>query len=331
MAEQGLDVDEVLASLPSIGKMLYRSRYRAIDYTAGGGLPQPDSRVYLTMAGLYHVKDHRAMDIIGGLLAFMSAMSDARQQIANNPFTVPNVNVSLSSVRKALGADTADLRWLAEVAEHEWPGMSVIRQSGAHDVSGRLGLVAKADFLTIEQYLTAITAATTPQQQTTILDYRDPNALAQAITNFDITCELVLKSQLIKKPALTRTALFGQDAASHSDLQAGVSALGELLSELQVPGKKPSHPTGRLLGYLAGEMPNIDQARVQDAINLMDAVREIRNSGVHPKPSDKLIAAHDLLGLAFPVRDPAEAWNIIRAQMDVAFSQLQEEIYAARP
>lgn len=81
---------------------------------------------------------------------------------------------------------------------------------------------------------------------------------------------------------------------------------------------------------LANELPTIDQVQVKVAIGLMDAVRDIRNSGVHPKPSEKLIAAHDLLGLPFPVRDPAEVWNVIRAQMDAAFSIIQEEIYVAR-
>lgn len=102
------------------------------------------------------------------------------------------------------------------------------------------------------------------------------------------------------------------------------------MSDLQVPGKQPTHAVGRLLGYLVQELPNIDQVRVQDALDLMNAVREIRNSSVHPKPSAKLIAAHNTLGLPFPIRDPAQAWNIIRAQMEAAFGMMQEEMYAAR-
>jgi hypothetical protein len=40
--------------------------------------------------------------------------------------------------------------------------------------------------------------------------------------------------------------------------------------------------------------------------------------------------AHELVGLPFPVQDPANAWDVIRAQMDVAFGSLQEQILAAR-
>ncbi len=330
MEQRGLDVDEVLAGLPSIEMLLYRGRYRAIGYTSGGGLPQPDSRVFLTMAGLYQVGDHRAMEIIRGMLAYLRAMSKRRDSIGGHPLEVVNVAVGLQEVLEQAGIDRADLAFIAAVAEHEWPGMSVTCPS-PEMVSGSLGLLRKAEFHTIEEYLNAITAATTPQRATTILQYHDPNALVRSITNFDITCELVLTHRLVKAPALTRTALLSQAAATHSDLQAGISALGELLSELQVPGKNPSHATGRLGSYLATQLPAIDQSRVQQALDVMDAVREIRNSGVHPMPSAKLIAAHELLGLTFPVREPAQGWNIIRAQMEHAFSLLQEEIYAARP
>lgn len=130
-----------------------------------------------------------------------------------------------------------------------------------------------------------------------------------------------------------RSALLAQAAQSHSDLQSCLSALGQLIGELRVPGNSPSHPTGRLKAWLVSKLPALDQAaqsRVQDAIDLLDAVRQIRNSGQHPKPTKQLIAAHELLGLPFPIQDPANAWNIIRAQMDIAFGSLQEEIYAAR-
>ena len=194
---------------------------------------------------------------------------------------------------------------------------------------GEMSLLTDVNFYTIEEYLTAITAAVTPQQLTPITEQWDPQTLARAITNFDITCELTLGVSLIKKPAIDRTVLFAQDAISFPDLLAGISSLGELLGDLQVPGKKPSHPTGRLFAYLEEKFPGINSARSKGAIDLMDAVRELRNSGAHPRPSDKLLEAHERLGLPFPLRDPAQAWNIIRARIVSAFNALQEEIYAA--
>jgi hypothetical protein len=166
-----------------------------------------------------------------------------------------------------------------------------------------------------------------------VLEYHDPRSLLRTIDHFDVTCELVLKQPLISKPAMARSALLAQEAQSQSDLQSGLSALGEIIGELRVPGGNPNYAVGRLLTWVTSQLPNLDQAsqaRVQDAIDLLNAVREIRNSGQHPKPHRQLIDAHELLGLPFPIQDPAAAWDTIRAQMDVAFGTLQEEIIAAR-
>jgi hypothetical protein len=283
------------------------------------------------MAGLYHIEDHAKMPIVHAVLTYLRSMSAARAQIADHPFDVPRINVTLKQALKPEGIDQTIIPWVSAVAQREWLAMRVTPQLDQNDATGELGVLTEANFFTIEEYLNALTAVTTPQQPTAILEYRDPRALGRSITNFDIACELVLKSPLVKKPAIDRTALFALDAATYSDLQTGISALGELMSGLDVPGKNPSYATGRLLVHLVHKLPNIDMVRIQEAIDLMDAAREMRNSGAHLRPSAALIAAHDTLGLPFPIRDPAQAWNIIRAQMEAAFGTLQEEIYAARP
>jgi hypothetical protein len=331
----GLDAGEVLNSFPSV-EFNAHTRYSAFFADSSGSVIQDDSQVRLTMAGLFHVNDHFAMEIIGALLTYVRALSDARAQAAQDPFNVPRMSVSLAESLEGADLNKELLPWATAIADREWPGMrinnrQVFNNGVIIDVSAELGVLPEAYFYTIEDYLNAVATAITPQRPTAVPQYRDPRSLSRSITNFDITCELVLQAPLVKKPALDRTALFVQDAASYTDLQSGISALGELFGDLQVPGRNPSYATGRLLSHLVQALPNIDQARVQDALNLMDAVREIRNSGVHPKPSAKLIAAHEQLGLPFPLRDPAHAWDVIRAQMDVAFSILQEEIYAARP
>lgn len=332
MRQLGLDAASALNGLPSIGKTFYRGGYRAAwCSTAGGGVPQRGDIVYLTMAGLYHLP-RESMPIITALLAYLRELTRAQEVIADHPFDVPNVNVGLAESLKATGIDEQVLPWAAAIAEHEWPGMNVHRQPATNDVSGALGLLREANFNTIDEYLNGITVVTTPQQPTTVLEYRDPRALVRAISHFDVTCELVLGQPLIKKPAMDRSALLVQEAQSHSDFQSGMSALGEVIGELQVPksGKDPNYATGRLLAWLAGQLPKIDQMRVQDAIHLLNAVRAIRNSGQHPKPKKELIEAHNRLGLPFPIQDPGNAWDIVRAQMDTAFGTLQEEILAAR-
>ncbi len=331
MRQRGLDAREVISSFPSVGLPSSRAHYSAIWVDSSGQVIQSSSEVRLTVAGLYHIKDQLAVDTINALLAYLDGLTAACRRAAEDPFVMRDSSATLAATLKAAGWGMAIGRHASVIAVNEWPAMRVSPFGGEGDVSGGLGLLGAVNLDDAEECLVAVTAAMMPQQPATILQYRDPRALSRSITNFDITCELVLQKKMVKKPALDRTALFVQDAASYTDLQAGISALGELLGDLDVPGPKSTHPTGRLLAHLVHELSSIDQSRVQDALNLMDAVREIRNSGVHPKPSAKLIAAHERLGLLFPLRDPAHTWDVIRAQMDVAFSILQEEIYAARP
>jgi hypothetical protein len=332
MRKQGLDARSVIGGLPTIGKLQYHGGYAPAGYLSSGGIPTANSTVYLTMAGLFHIP-HPAMPIISTVLAYLRQMTRIQEVIAHHPFDVPDVTVSLREAMMAEGLEEKAIPWAAAIAEHEWPAMQSSRRKNPDDAFGRLSLLGEANFHTIEEYLLAITAVTTPQQATTILDYRDPRVLLRTIDHFDVTCELVLKQPLVVRPSMGRSALLAQDAQSHGDLLSGLSALGEIIGELRVPGRDPNYATGRLLSWLSQELPKLTQAactRIQSAIDLLDAVRDIRNSGQHPKPKKQLIAAHELLGLSFPIQDPQNAWDIIRAQVDVAFETLQEEILAAR-
>jgi len=229
------------------------------------------------MTGLYHTKAREAVGgIVSGVLAFLRGVSSARAQIASHPFDVPDIRVSLNDTLSGVD-NKVYLAAVGAIAEHEWLAMQVSKTE--NDWTGRLGLLDRAEFTLISDYLTAITAVCA-EQRTAILTYRDPRALARSITNFDITCELVLNRPLVKRPAISRMLVFGQDAASHGDLKEGISAIWHLTGELDVPKKRsdPPHATGRLLAYLVAGLPTIDQVRVQEAIDLMDAVRDIRNT-----------------------------------------------------
>ncbi|MET8847611.1 hypothetical protein [Amycolatopsis sp. NPDC004625] len=331
MRKLGMDAFQVLESFPSIGINGYRGRYGAVwTEWRGGAHPLPESPVCLTMAGLYHLDDE-AKPIINIVLTYLRTLSTRSEVLAEqNPFGVVEAPVTIDEVFKSQNFDLEFIPSVAAIVEHESPWFRVTPNSEPGQITGELGVLTDANFYSIEEYIDAISALTVPQQPTATTNYINPLTLSRAITSLDVTCELVLKRKLIKKPAVDRTARFALDAASHGDLQAGLSALGEILSELDVPGKKTIHPTGRLLDYLTQELPNADKGRIEGAIAAMEAVRVIRNSGQYPKPNTQLLQAHDHLGLPFPVREPIEAWNVIRAQINAAFTILQEEIYAAR-
>ncbi|MBB1152474.1 hypothetical protein [Amycolatopsis dendrobii] len=332
LRQRGYEATEILSSFPSISPDGSQAHYAAVYADPNTGTYLPDNRVCLTIAGLFHARDHLAMEIIGNFLVYLRALTVAQERIKESPFAVVDVEAGLVAALRDAGRDETTLPWVSKLVGREWLGVQVWNQNANdNDVVSRLSFLTSANFYTVEEYLTAITVAATPMPRVVAPEYRDPRALSRAITNFDITCELVLKTPLITKPAIDRTALFAQDAATDAEFREGLSALGELLGGFSVPGKSPSHAVGRLLDHLAQALPNIDQAQVQRAIDLFDAVRDLRNSSQHRKPSEKLIQACERLGLPFMQRDSKQAWDIVRGQMTDAFTILQEEIYAARP
>jgi hypothetical protein len=162
MRELGLDARGVLGGMPTIGKSFYHGGYGPVGCVSSGGIPTDKSPVYLTMAGLYQVRDHHAMPIIGAVLAYLRHMTRARAAIGESPFEVPNVDVALRDALKADGRDENVLLWAGAIAEHEWPGMRVHRPDD-YTTIGSLGLLSEANFHTVDEYLIAITAATTPR------------------------------------------------------------------------------------------------------------------------------------------------------------------------
>jgi hypothetical protein len=167
MRKLGLDAFSVISGLPSIGRSLYHGGYRAMWVATPGGPPQDDNVVYLTMAGIFHISDGRAFSIGEAVLAYLRQMALAREALGASPFDVPNVNVRLSEALKAEEISEAILPKATAIVDHEWPGMRVFRDAGRFDASGSMGLLREADFGSIEEYLVAITAATTPQLAST--------------------------------------------------------------------------------------------------------------------------------------------------------------------
>ena len=332
MRRMGHNAAEAINTLASVGTSA-RSRYSAIWTSTIGEIPQADEDVRLTMAGLYHIDDPVAMGVIGGVLEYARALSKAQDLIADYPFGGYSPQVFL---RQAVQSENVMfIKAVGAIALHESVIMRVsIAGAQADDCLGRLGRVTSADFTTIEEYLEAVIAAC-PEPRPAAPAYRDQKDLSVAITNFDITCELVLGTQMVALPPISRTVWFGMDVSSLSDLQTAVNAAGEVIAGLKVPGNSPSHATGRLLNHLTGRLANLagnpaGLAVVTDAIAMLDAVRNVRNSGVHSKPARQLFTAYELLDLPLLIVDPASAWNSVRAHLTQAFTALQLEIYAAR-
>lgn len=326
MRRRGHNTMTVLNSFPSVGTYLTH-RYRAVGWWGAEHNADSDGPVYLTIAGLYHLHDDSVANAIGrGLLDFMREMTHAQVAILDSPFSMPDVEVDLRAAVKLTGREHDYVHHMAAIAEREWPGIRFNQTK----LTGHLGTLTSADFSTIADYLAAVTVALAPPSPPAELPFVEPRALLRTLNFLDVTSELVLGHQLVSRPPMDRSSLLALGAVDEAAFQAGLVVLTDILRDLQVPGRTPASGLGRLEGHLLGRLPAIDQAAVRQAVELLDQVRILRNSAVHPKPSPRLQAAHQALGLPFPVRDFTAAWDSVRAHAERALGRLQEEIQAAR-
>ncbi|WP_326806072.1 hypothetical protein OIE49_36695 [Streptomyces sp. NBC_01788] len=326
MGREGYDATATLNSFPAVGTVLTH-RYRAVGWWGTDIRPDREGPVFLTMAGLYHVDDESMADKLGRyLLAFMAKCSGAQRAILQSPFTMPPVDLHLPDYAKEIGAEPY-LKHLEEVARREWPGVHYNEGSK----KGERGLLNKASFSTVEDYLVAVGAELAPPGPSATLPYSERRALLRAINFLDVTFELVLGRRLVVRPPMDRSSLLALDVEDEAGFQAGLVVLTDILRDFDVPGGKPPSGLGRLERHLVEQLPSIDQIAVREAVERLDQIRVIRNSAVHPKPSPGLLTAHQVLGLPFPVRDFPVAWNSVRAHAEKELSRIQEAIQAMRP
>lgn len=327
MRKHGYDAVTVLNTFPVVGRDQVTHGYRAVGWWGADHNPDRNGPVHLTMAGLYHVRSHPTAALLArGLLTYMQELTRRQEAILDSPFQEPDIDVDLAEIAKQVEGASGHVQLMALIAEHEWPGIRFHLGS----LTGRLGALHDADFDALDPYLAAVTAALAPTPPLQALAFSEPRALVRALNFLDITSELVLGKALVPRPPLDRSSLLALDADDEAGFHAGLVVLTDVLRDLHVPGQAPTQGLLRLENYLTGRLPAIDRTVVGQAVQLLDRIRVIRNSAIHPKSSANLHAAHQALGLPFPVRDFTAAWDSVRAHAERAISILQEAIQAAR-
>ncbi|MEU8769140.1 hypothetical protein AB0C94_19490 [Streptomyces griseus] len=328
MRKHGHDAAKVLYSFPVIGHDQVSNGYRAVGWWGHGFTPQSDGPVYLTMAGLYHLQhDQMARDLARGLLAYMQQMTREQDRILDSPFDLPDIDVNLGEVLKEIDGTSPLLQRMAQIADREWPGMRFNKTS----LTGRIGALPSADCDTLDHYLADIAAHLSPPAPPEALSFTEPRSLLRALNFLDVTYELVFGEALVVPPPMDRSSLLALDVDDEAAYNSGLVVLTDILRDFKVPGRSPGSGLLRLEEHLADELPALDRNAVHQAVQLLDQIRVIRNSAVHPKPRPELAAAHHALGLGFPVRDFTAAWDSVRAHAERAVSNLQEAIQSARP
>ncbi|WP_031087661.1 hypothetical protein [Streptomyces sp. NRRL S-1831] len=328
MRKNGHDAAKILYSFPVVGHDQVSNGYRAVGWWGHGSTPQSDGPVYLTMAGLYHLQhDQMACDLARGLLVYMQQMTRKQEKILDSPFDLPNIEVNLGDVLKESDGAGPLVERMATIADREWPGMRFNKTT----LTGQLGVLLAADCDTLDLYLADVAAHLSPPAPPEVLSFTEPRTLLRALNFLDVTYELVFSETLVVPPPMDRSVLLALDVDDEAAYNSGLVVLTDILRDFKVPGRNPSSGLLRLKEHLADKLPALDRDAVHQAVQLLDQIRVIRNSAIHPKPRPELAVAHHALGLHFPVRDFTAAWDSVRAHAERAVSNLQEAIQSARP
>lgn len=157
-----------------------------------------------------------------------------------------------------------------------------------------------------------------------------PTALAlnESCEFLDAVWELEFKRQLFKKSSLVGAAQLALPCRSRADLESRMSALGALLSAIDLPLDADSKDgtLERMKKAIAVQFVGRDVSRATAAIVALQKVTRVRVALQHPAVMTELPKAFATLGLSYVPSDWERTWGQLRGKTLEALTILREEI-----
>lgn len=344
MDQEGLDANAVLASFPTSVPLYGTGPYRAIWTDTG----LPDRPVKLTILGIYRSELlHRSPQYPPIETTFFSVLRyfiNLYRSFRPSPFEVPVVEAKGEELSQLLDRDDPwlELDTLFDLLKHE-PATCFGTLNTLPDGSRRWSVtrhVSEYEGITdVPGYVDRFTSLAPPLPPTRRA-VPSPQALPAALDYLDAIWLRIPghSKSLLRLFSVQRTARLALPAETEGDLDGQLSALGEVLTSLDVPTLTPkpraprrsgADPTlQRLRAYLLKKVPASGHVRVNDAMDTLQDVIDLRHGSHqgHSKTRSKAAAAYGRLGIRYPPSSPAQAWEIIQAETVAALEQVREEI-----
>ncbi len=325
MERLDLDGAAVLASLPRGAH-----NYGAV-WPMRQGAPTPDTRVGLTVAGMSNLAGGEL--VVDAFVRLVGAMAAFRADVELDPFSDTRPRMTRGDVLALAGAFEVDEGRLLDLMQKEPPtwhcqanrpspddwtielAPEIRRFAGVRDVAG---------------YLDRLSRYTSPPARAPEEKLVSPFTLPGSIDYLDAVWRLRFGERLVVPPGVERSARLAYAAASPEETDNRLSALAELLKQLNVPGAPgvSGHPLSRLRRFLTDALPQEAHARVYGAIEVLDAARQARAASQHQAAQRDAIDAYHVLGLSFPVTNWSAAWQRIQAVVTLAFDAIRDELQA---
>ncbi|MEV0453823.1 hypothetical protein [Catellatospora methionotrophica] len=325
MDHYGLDIDEVFGSLPYLSAQ--HLHYSLLTRDRNG--TTEDSRVKLTVAGMGHLPSFTTTS--GMFLRVLRELRKRRATATYNPTKVIEVVISGSELIDTLNLGAEPLvGMLPEILSGEpatWHGTPT-RIGDDWTLTCSRWLRHFGHVRDIHDYVERLRAWIMPDQPVAAPTVASPLELVGALDYLDVVWQLEFKGRpLVVLPSAERTARLAFDANSAEEFDSRLSALGEVLKGLRIPGRDKAVGTmAALEQYLSARLGPEPMTRVKPALDKLQLVTQIRNAGQHVDASTKAARALPSFGLTYPISDHRLAWGAVQAHVVEALNVIRDEI-----
>ncbi len=333
----------MLASLP-VARGRSSGPYGLTRNSDSNWLPNPGTRLELTIAGLWHLGSAAAPLLV----AFKDAIRflvDRERSIIPSPSEVVEATATSAELGRWLAgtgpgnllglAAGVTLRKVGRLLEHE-PGLRTRFGRPAPDSDEWELWIAPAirdyrDVTSAEEYIDVAERRAAPPEPPSQPLSAAPLDIPFAVSFADAVWQSRTGYPLFARPDPASIARLTQPCNSEGTFNSLMSALADVLSQVARPGTGKAPQSGALTqvrDYLDQHLDPPAAQRCSDAIGTLVKVRTIRHSIEHGDARAKAVAAYASLGLAFPVTGWPQAWAQISAITCGALDALREEAHA---
>lgn len=326
MDRRELSAESVLASLPRD-----THNYGHV-WPMRASAPLPQDRVGLTIAGLSKVSG--AEHIVSSFVRLVGAMGTIRDGIRLDPFSDTRPTVTRADIVAIAGEFDEDEGRLLDMMQKEpatWHCLPNRLPTGDWTIVLAPQIRRFAGVSTVADYLARQYEYTSPVAQEPEPPLVSPFTLPGAIDYLDVVWQLRFGKQLVVPPGVERSARLAFTATTPEEADSRLSALSELLKNLQVEGVeqvKGGHTLERLGPYLCRILPEEAHERMRNAVAVLNAARHLRAAGQHHAAQREAVSAYQILGLRYPVVNWQAAWAHIQAVVASAIDAIRDELQA---
>ena len=164
-----------------------------------------------------------------------------------------------------------------------------------------------------------------------------PLTLPEAFDFLDTVWRLAFgkKRGLLRLRSTTDTVSLVLACSTRDEFKSRVSALDDIFKSMEIPDgileieldeSNKGHTFVRLLACLETRLETIDYQEVEQAVNALRAVNEVRVAFQHSGAASRLPDALRKLGIPYPPSQWGDAWDRIRAKVSEALHIIREKV-----